>query len=65
MENNKELQLDSWVDLKFIMANTGFKKTFIYERIKDGTLEKPYKIYGRSRWKYSALLEFKKRLLSE
>lgn len=33
-----QLQPDSLVDLKFIMADTGFGKTFIYERIKDGTL---------------------------
>ncbi|PHM46544.1 helix-turn-helix transcriptional regulator [Xenorhabdus miraniensis] len=62
---NKNLQPDSWVDLKFIMADTGFKKTFIYERIKDGTLEKPHKIHGRSRWRYSVHLEFKNRLLLE
>ncbi len=29
-----ELQPDSLVDLKFIMADTGFGKTFIYDRIK-------------------------------
>lgn len=27
-----ELQPDSLVDLKFIMADTGFGKTFIYDR---------------------------------
>lgn len=31
-----ELQPDSLVDLKFIMADTGFGKTFIYDRIKSG-----------------------------
>ncbi|MFV0340566.1 MAG: helix-turn-helix transcriptional regulator, partial [Parachlamydiaceae bacterium] len=35
-----QLQPDSLVDLKFIMADTGFGKTFIYDRIKDGTLPK-------------------------
>ncbi|MDX8000810.1 excisionase [Xenorhabdus sp. Reich] len=63
--NRTELHPDSWVDLNFIMNDTGFKKTFIYERIKDGTLEKPNKIHGRSRWKYSTHLEFKNKLLSE
>ena len=36
-----ELQPDSLVDLKFIMADTGFGKTFIYDRIKSGDLPKP------------------------
>lgn len=35
-----ELQPDSLVDLKFIMADTGFGKTFIYDRIKSGDLPK-------------------------
>lgn len=34
-----ELQPDSLVDLKFIMADTGFGKTFIYDRIKSGDLQ--------------------------
>ncbi|MFO6493580.1 MULTISPECIES: helix-turn-helix transcriptional regulator [Hafnia] len=55
---------DSLVDLKFIKADTGFGKTFIYDRVKDGTLAKPEKIHGRSRWRYSDLCEFKSRLLS-
>ncbi|WP_370548329.1 helix-turn-helix transcriptional regulator [Edwardsiella tarda] len=55
---------DSLVDLKFIMADTGFGKTFIYDRVKDGTLVKPKKIHGRSRWRYSDHCEFKNRLLS-
>ena len=33
-----ELQPDSLVDLKFIMADTGFGKTFIYDRIKSGEI---------------------------
>ncbi len=36
-----ELQPDSLVDLKFIMADTGFGKTFIYDRIKSATCLKP------------------------
>jgi hypothetical protein len=36
-----EMQPDSLVDLKFIMADTGFGKTFIYDRIKSGDLPKP------------------------
>lgn len=36
-----ELQPDSLVDLKFIMADTGFGKTFIYDRIKSETCQKP------------------------
>lgn len=55
---------DSLVDLKFIMADTGFGKTFIYDRVKDGTLVKPEKIHGRSRWRYRDHCEFKNRLLS-
>ena len=57
-----ELRDDTLVDLKFIMADTGFRKTFIYDRIKDGTLCRPYKISGRSRWKYSDYVNFRNRL---
>ncbi|ACY85321.1 hypothetical protein ETAE_2486 [Edwardsiella piscicida] len=46
------------------MADTGFGKTFIYDRVKDGTLVKPEKIHGRSRWRYRDHCEFKNRLLS-
>ncbi len=60
----RELNPGTWVDLKFIMADTGFGKTFIYDRIKDGTLPKPQKINSRSRWTYQQHLEFKNRLLS-
>ncbi|THK17073.1 excisionase [Escherichia coli] len=45
-----ELQPDSLVDLKFIMADTGFGKTFIYDRIKSGDLPKAKVIHGRARW---------------
>lgn len=62
MQHN--LQPDSLVDLKFIMADTGFGKTFIYDRIKDGTLPKSTLIHGRARWLYSDHYEFKKRLLN-
>lgn len=41
-----ELQPDSLVDLKFIMADTGFGKTFIYDRIKSGDLPKAKVIHG-------------------
>lgn len=58
------LQPDSLVDLKFIMADTGFGKTFIYDRIKDGTLPKSRLIHGRARWLYSEHCEFKQKLLS-
>ena len=58
------LQPDSLVDFKFIMADTGFGKTFIYERIKDGTLPKSKLIHGRARWLYSDHCEFKNRLLN-
>ena len=59
-----ELRDDTLVDLKFIMADTGFGKTFIYDRVKDGTLCKPIKISGRSRWKYRDHIEFKNKLIS-
>lgn len=59
-----QLSEDTLVDLKFIMADTGFGKTFIYDRIKDGTLPKPQKIHGRSRWLYRDHQEFKNRLIS-
>lgn len=59
-----QLQPDSLVDLKFIMADTGFGKTFIYDRIKDGTLPKSKLIHGRARWLYSEHCEFKQKLLS-
>lgn len=59
-----ELREDTLVDLKFIMADTGFGKTFIYDRIKDGTLAKPKKIGNRSRWLYCEAQTFKKQLLS-
>ncbi|WP_313109140.1 excisionase [Atlantibacter sp.] len=59
-----QLQPDSLVDLKFIMADTGFGKTFIYDRIKSGDLPKAEKIHGRSRWLYKDHIAFKNRLLS-
>lgn len=59
-----QLQPDSLVDLKFIMADTGFGKTFIYDRIKDGTLPKSKLIHGRARWLYSDHCAFKQKLLS-
>lgn len=59
-----ELQPDSLVDLKFIMADTGFGKTFIYDRIKDGTLPKSTIVHGRARWLYRDHCTFKSRLLS-
>ncbi|MEQ4923173.1 helix-turn-helix transcriptional regulator [Proteus hauseri] len=58
------LQPDSLVDLKFIMSDTGFKKTFIYDRIKEGKLPESTKIHGRSRWLYSDVLELKRKLMS-
>ncbi|HEY3984609.1 excisionase [Cedecea sp.] len=59
-----EMRPDSLVDLKFIMNDTGFGKTFIYDRIKSGDLPPAKKIHGRSRWTYSEHCEFKNRLLS-
>ncbi|MFV8936603.1 helix-turn-helix transcriptional regulator [Serratia fonticola] len=59
-----QLQPDSLVDLKFIMSNTGFGKTFIYDRIKEGTLPKGKIIHGRARWLYSDHCEFKNKLLN-
>lgn len=57
-------QADSLVDLKFIMADTGFGKTFIYDRIKSGDLPKAKVIHGRARWLYRDHCEFKNKLLS-
>ena len=54
---------DSLVDLKFIMADTRFGKTFIYKRIKAGDLLKAIVIHGRSRWLYRDYCEFKNRLM--
>ncbi|MCS3423386.1 putative DNA-binding transcriptional regulator AlpA [Rahnella sp. BIGb0603] len=54
---------DSFVDLKFIMADTGFGKTFIYDRIKAGDLPKAIVIHGRARWLYKDHCEFKNRLM--
>ncbi|MEK8408753.1 response regulator inhibitor TorI, partial [Escherichia coli] len=51
-------------DLKFIMADTGFGKTFIYDRIKSGDLPKAKVIHGRARWLYRDHCEFKNKLLS-
>nr|DAV77745.1 MAG TPA: putative transcriptional regulator [Caudoviricetes sp.] len=59
-----QLQPDSLVDLKFIMADTGFGKTFIYDRIKDGILPKSRLIHGRARWLYSEHCAFKEKLLN-
>ncbi|MDL6774416.1 response regulator inhibitor TorI [Escherichia coli] len=59
-----ELQPDSLVDLKFIMADTGFGKTFIYDRFKSGDLPKAKVIHGRARWLYRDHCEFKNKLLS-
>jgi len=57
------LQPDSLVDLKFIMSDTGFGKSFIYERIKDGTLPPPKKIGRCSRWYYQQVQNFKSALV--
>lgn len=54
---------DSLVDLKFIMADTRFGKTFIYERIKAGDLPKAIVIHGRARWLYRDYCQFKNRLM--
>ncbi|HIB4676400.1 TPA: helix-turn-helix transcriptional regulator [Klebsiella pneumoniae] len=59
-----EMQPDSLVDLKFIMADTGFSKSFIYKRIKAGDLAKSRVIHGRARWLFSEHCDFKKRLPS-
>lgn len=59
-----QMQPDSFVDLKFIMADTGFGKTFIYDRIKSGDLPKANVIHGRARCLYKDHCEFKNRLLS-
>lgn len=45
-----EMAPESLVDLKFIMANTGFGKTFIYGKIKKGELPLPMIIGGKARW---------------
>ena len=50
---------NSFVDLKFLEANTGFKKSFIYNHVARGTLAKPQKISGRNRWEYQDYLDFK------
>jgi|ADWX01.1.fsa_nt_gi Predicted transcriptional regulator len=55
---------DTLVDLKFIIADTGFQKSFLYERVNDGTLSEPIKIGNRSRWTYRDVKEFKNKLLS-
>lgn len=67
IERNKmnRLQPDSWVDIKFIMQDTGFGKTFIYDRIKDGLLPKAKLIHGRARWLYADHIEFKRKLMSD
>jgi predicted DNA-binding transcriptional regulator AlpA len=59
-----KLQPDSLVNLKFIMADTSFRKTFIYDRIKDSTLPKSKLIHRRARWLYSEHCEFKQKILS-
>ena len=59
-----EMQPDSLVDLKFIMADTGVGKTFIYDRIKSGDLPKAKLIHGRARWLYSDHCKFREKLLS-
>lgn len=58
------LQPDSLVDLKFIMRDTGFGKSFIYDRIKDGKLAPPKKIGRCSRWPYQQVQEFKQALVN-
>ncbi|MEI9716836.1 helix-turn-helix transcriptional regulator [Moellerella wisconsensis] len=58
------LRPDSLVDIKFIMSDTGFGKTFIYDRIKENKLPKARIIHGRARWEYADVLKFKEQLLS-
>lgn len=60
---NHVMTPESLVDLKFIMADTGFGKTFIYDRIKAGDLPKAIVIHGRARWLYKDHCEFKNRLM--
>lgn len=47
-----ELRDDSFVDLKFMMRDSRFGKTFFYSEIKAGRLAKPKKIGRWSRWEY-------------
>ncbi|WP_063656610.1 helix-turn-helix transcriptional regulator [Candidatus Arsenophonus triatominarum] len=46
------------------MQDTGFGKTFIYDRIKEGLLPKAKLIHGRARWLYSDHLAFKNKLFT-
>ena len=59
-----EMTPDSLVDLKFIMANTGFGKTYIYGKIKKGELPSPMIIDGKARWEKRAVDKFNEILRS-
>ena len=61
----QNMQPDSLVDLKFIMADTGFGKTYIYDRIKRGELEPPVIIDRRAKWELRAVTAFKNKLRSK
>lgn len=51
-EEMMELRDDSFVDLKFMMEDSRFGKTFFYSEIKAGRLPKPTKVGRWSRWEY-------------
>lgn len=47
-----DIRDDSLIDMKFMMRDSGFGKTFFYSEIKAGRLAPPTKIGRSSRWEY-------------
>jgi len=48
-----------WLTMKDLIAITGFSKSFIYQRINDGTFPKPLKVCGSSnRWTVETIREW-------
>jgi prophage regulatory protein len=46
-----------WLTINDVTDMTGFSKSFIYQRIKEGTFPKPLKVYGSSnRWTLEEIL---------
>lgn len=53
------------VTMKFIEANTGYKKSYLYNQIAKGNLAKPIKRGYKSLWRLEDVQRFQKNMLDE
>jgi len=48
-----------WLTINDVIELTGFSKSFIYQRIKDGNFPRPLKVFGSSnRWTLEQIKEW-------